>query len=65
MDRLEDVAAELKAIAGCVIVLSSAVQPVEKPEGNVSAEMTESAFDSIYHHLVRVADALNAIQTQG
>ena len=64
MDRLDDVAAELKAIAGSIIALSSTVQPIQRPDGNPSVEVTEAAFDAIYHHIVRVADALNAIQAQ-
>ena len=58
MNRLEDVAAELKAIAGNLIVLSTTVQPIPKPDGNPSADVTEAAFDSIYHHIVRIADAI-------
>jgi hypothetical protein len=60
---LEDMAAELETIAAAVYVLGSTVQPIPRPDGNPSKATTEAAIDSIYHHIIRIADTLNAIQT--
>lgn len=59
---LEDVACELESIAGSVMILSSVTEPAARPDGNPSAETIDQGFDSIVHHLMRLADHCNALQ---
>ena len=59
---LEDMAFELESIAGSVTILASVIEPAARPEGNPSAETIDQGFDSIVHHLMRLADHCNALQ---
>ena len=59
---LEDMAFELESIAGSVTILASVIEPAARPEGNPSAETIYQGFDSVVHHLIRLADHCNALQ---
>lgn len=59
---LEDLALEVECIAGSVVVLSTLVEPIQGADEAVSKDIVEGGFDSIRHHLMRIADTLNAIQ---
>lgn len=59
---LEDMAQELETIGACFLIIADTVQPIPRPDGNISAETVENGLSSVYHHIMRVADTLYAIQ---